>query len=478
MNSGLIMHMTPRYRGACTAYSRWIGRVKIWSKSWSKISSLGPALAAVLLLGCSGESDSAEPGVQARDRFQAPGEPRPVRQANYGYPQMLPPSASREAARLPAKVESKLPIYEIRIDPQHLEMMDIQPHSPELHPITFAADGVTYENVKLRYRGAWARFWPKKPLKVFFSEEKLFNGQKRLNLNSGWRDAAFIRETLAYRIYEACGAPCSTSRLVRVHMNGELRGLYVEVEQPDKAFLKRRGLKGATIIKSISRNKMGDQRALRSVDEYQRHYEQETQKDEVQGMEELHKFCTELNRRNAGEFFEEHVDLEKFINYVAATVLCQNWDGFNKNHFLVYNANGSGKWFVLPWDLDRSLGDHWDWSFDHAELPIELGTSRQPGVTGWNRMIDRFFSDSKLRARFADRLQELLEKEFTPEKVWPIIDQMAADMAPEAKLDRQLWPVQDPDVENAVGVVKEFIKNRRTFLLAELPRFRNQTAAR
>ena len=427
---------------------------------------------ALLLAGCSRESDSAENTLHAQAE-----PPRLIRRVPPSYPRPdRPPSL--EAARLPAKVESRLPIYEIRMDPQHLEAIDMNPYGEELHPATFTANGVVYESVKIRYRGAWARTWPKKPLKIFFNDDKPFHGQKRLNLNSGWRDPAFIRETLAYRIYDACGAVASTSRLARVHLNGQFRGLYVEVEQPDKAFLKRRDLKGATIFKASSRMKMGDERDLGDVEMYRLNYEQETQKDEPDSFAALKSFCEELNRtQNVADFFNRRVDLEKWMNYLAATTLCQNWDGYNKNHFLVYNAGGSKKWFVLPWDLDRSLGDHWDWSFGNARLPIELGTAGQPGITGWNRMMDRFFRDPALRTKFADRLQELLEKEFTPEKLNPIINQLAGEMSPEAKLDRQLWPVPDPDVDAAVSVVKEFIKDRREFLLRELPRFRQQRAA-
>jgi spore coat protein H len=427
-------------------------------------------LIVALLLGCSRESDSAETTTL---HAQAQPQPRPrVTRRNLGYP-YAQEAPSREAARLPAKVESRLPIYEIRMAPQHLEAMDMNPYAPDLYPATFTVGGVVYENVKIRYRGAWGRTWPKKPLKIFFDENKTFNGQRRLNLNSGWRDPAFIRETLAYHIYAASGAPASTSRLARVHLNGELRGLYVEVEQPDKDFLKRRGLKGATIFKASSRAKQADERDLGPIDAYRIHFEQETQKDEPNSFAELQNFCAELNRTdNVADFFNRRVDLDKFVNYLAASVLSQNWDWYNKNHFLVYNANDSKKWFLLPWDLDRSLGDHWDWSFGNAELPIDLGTQNAPGVTGFNRMMDRFFSDAGLRARLADRLQELLEKEFTPEKLNPVIDQLALDSAPEARLDRQLWPVPDPDVESAVKGVKEFIKDRRAFLLKELPRFR------
>ena len=67
--------------------------------------------------------------------------------------------------------------------------------------------------MKVRLRGDWARTWPKKCLKIFFDKQTLFEGQDRINLNSGWRDPAFVREPLAYQIYAACGVPASRSRM-------------------------------------------------------------------------------------------------------------------------------------------------------------------------------------------------------------------------------------------------------------------------
>ncbi|MBM3833892.1 MAG: hypothetical protein FJ403_11595 [Verrucomicrobia bacterium] len=176
---------------------------------------------------------------------------------------------------------------------------------------------------------------------------------------------------------------------VRLHVNGQFRGLCVEVEQPDKDFVNRYNLKGASVYNASSGNRMGDERDLGSEQAFQQHYEKETQKDESYG--DLKEFCQELARtRDPFDFFTRRVDLEQYINYLAATTLVQNWDGDNKNHFLVYDGRGSKKWFVVPWDFDRTLGDYWDWSFDKANLSIMLGTERAPGITGWNPWQDRF----------------------------------------------------------------------------------------
>lgn len=436
-------------------------------------------LAALLLAGCGeqepaavaaeAEAGDAEARLQYQQRRQAVVQPRfYTEQAN-------------EAFAVPTNVQSKLPIYEIRMQPEDLQMMDMNPRGEELYPATFTANGVTYENVKIRYRGQWARTWPKKPLKIFFNKDKPFDGQVRLNLNSSFRDPSFVRETVAYHVYRAAGVPASRSQLARVHLNGEFRGLYVQVEQPDKAFLKANDLKGATIIKANSNMKAADERVYGTVEEFRMHYEQETQKDE-DAFGELKRFCEGLETAgNAKEFFEKNVDLERYVNYLAASALCQNWDGYNKNHFLVLDKEGSKKWFVLPWDLDRSMGDHWDWSFGRADLPIALGTEEMPGVTGWNRMMDRFFEDAELRKRLADRIEELLEKEFTPEKLDPVIDELHAAMKPEAELDYKRWPNpggvtwwrnENAGLDENVKMVKQFVRDRREFLRQELPRLR------
>lgn len=371
-----------------------------------------------------------------------------------------------------APQNSILPTYELKIDNRDLMALE-NGYGRDTHPATFLAEGKTYNNVKVRTRGAWSRSWPKKSLKIFFDDNQPFGEFHTLNLNSGWRDPAFIREPLAYQIYGLCGAPTLKSRMVRLNANGQFRGLYVEIEQPEKAFLKRLNLKGAIIYKTGYNSTYADERDHGSEQAFAAHYTQETQK-KTPGFQDLQQFCHALAQTsNAREFFEKNVDLEKYINFLAATVLVQNWDTYNKNHFLVYDARGARKWFVVPWDLDRTLGDHWNWSFSEARLPILLGTRQRPGITGWNRLQDRFFSDQVLKNRFLERLELLLNTVFTTEKIFPILDRWETEINTEAQLDRRRWPNrQASDLHDAIEGVKSFIEERRAYLLRELPKLR------
>ncbi|HEU4388287.1 MAG TPA: CotH kinase family protein [Blastocatellia bacterium] len=368
---------------------------------------------------------------------------------------------------------NSIPRYELIIAPKDLRELERNIDGDRLRPATFTAKGKEYD-VKVRLRGSWARSWPKKSFKIFFEKGREFEDNECLNLNTGWRDPAFVREPLAYHIYTACGVPASKAQMVELHVNGTFHGLYVEVEQPEKPFLKRHRLAGAALYKANSDQNRADERDLGSEQAFMGHYEKETRKKD--GWRDLQTFCQELAAANndVPAFFDKNVDVARYIDFLAASALVQNWDCLNKNHFLVHDLHGSGKWQVVPWDLDRTLGDHWQGGFNSAEVPLLLGKRQLPGPTGWNRLADAFFSDKTLRQRYLDRLEALLEKEFTIEKLFPLVDQFEAAIGPLAMQDRKRWPSDAGAIHRGIQELKDFIPRRRTFLLREIARLRQQ----
>lgn len=367
--------------------------------------------------------------------------------------------------------QSRLPLYELKIAPEDMRAIEDSPFGNTGYSAVFIADGKVYDGVKMRARGSWSRSWQKKSLKILFDHQNPFQSHNSLNLNSAWRDPAFVREVLAYHVYAACGVRASRAQMVRLQVNGRFHGLYVEVEQVDKDFLSSHSLTGAVLYKAASRSRDADERDLSGEPAYHEAYTKETRKTE--DFTDLTTFCHELaGNADTVAFFNQRVDLDDYVNYLAATALIQHWDGLNKNHYLACDRQGSGKWSVIPWDLDRTFGDHWRMRFDVAELPVTLGTKSSPGVTGWNRLENRFFSEPALRAKFLDRLSELLNTEFTTAKLFPVLDKLEADIAPAAELDRLRWPGPAGDLHDGIAGVKSFIERRRAFLQAEIPKLR------
>jgi spore coat protein H len=419
------------------------------------------SLLVSLLSGC-GRQDVGAPGAE-RSR----GSPSPAALVAEKTAGAAGAAAGGESVRA-----ASLPIYQLKIEPRDLSALEQNPGSSRTYPATFVAeDGEVFEGVSVRFRGEWARTWPKKPLKIFFDRKKPFRNHHSINLNSAWRDPAFVREPLAYHVYAVCGAPAPRSRVVALEVNGAFRGLYVEVEQVDKPFLRRFNLRGAGLYKATSNENMADERDLGTLRSFSRHYGNES--DPTNSLEQVQRFCRALNlATNAADFFAQHVEVDLYLNYLVATVLVQHWDGFNKNHFLVQDVRGSQKWLVIPWDLDRTFGDHWRGDFDRADLSIRLGTRQLPGVTGWNRLQDQLWNEPALRKRLLDRLELLLRTEFTTEKLFPLLDQYESALAAEAAQDRRLWPGVEENLHTAMVGLKHFIEQRRAFLSRELVRLR------
>jgi spore coat protein CotH len=110
----------------------------------------------------------------------------------------------------------------------------------------FWFDGEPYRNVAIRPKGMSSlmsgRENGRMPLKIdfnFFNFAQNFRGIKKLNLNNGFSDPTFIRETIGYELFEQMGLPTPRRAFADVWVNNTHLGLYTIVEQVDKTFLRR-----------------------------------------------------------------------------------------------------------------------------------------------------------------------------------------------------------------------------------------------
>lgn len=106
-------------------------------------------------------------------------------------------------------------------------------------------------------------------------------------------------------------------------------------------------------------------------------------------------------------------------------------------------------------------------------MPLELGIKTSPGVTGWNRLQDRFWKSKSLRLRLAQRLDELLVKEFTLEKLTPTIDGWAAEIKSGAAHDHAIWGGDSQlNLDGGIRDIKTFIRQRSEFVRSRLAQLR------
>jgi len=397
---------------------------------------------------------SAEDNLGVITESPEPGEPTP----NYAYYVKLAP------------VVSRLPVYHLLISTSNLQRLDSNPYSDDLVEATFIHDGEVYDGIGVRYRGAWARSWDKKSWKLKFNKGHYFEDQRTFNLNSSWRDPAFIREKLAYDVFKWTGVPYCETKFVRLQLNGEFWAILVEVEHPDKRYMKRNNRPNGSLYKANPGADNRDERVLGDYEAYVSAYDKHSR--EWEPYDDLITFIEELNAAtNAEQFLEENLNIEGFAGYMAANACIMNWDQFARNHYDLCDTEGSGKWEQAPWDLDRTMGDHWNGSFTAYNLPLLAGDRNHTVVSGWwNRVVDKFLSVPAYRNLYYSRLAECLNTFYTEENILKEIDYHYAMLAEEVAMDRAKWGCMvGTGFAAGINDLKSFVRNRIAFIKANLP---------
>lgn len=328
-----------------------------------------------------------------------------------------------------AFVQDTVTKIEVTLDSADLAWMLAQENltSDDYQQATFVytdSDGNThqYTGVGLRLRGNTSRFAQKKSFKLDMNEyggtEDFYNLGK-INLKGSHNDPSLIRERLAYYYMRQMGGAAARVNNVALYINGEYKGLYVNVEQIDKDFVKERfGNKTGNLYKCLYGA------SLRTSDDVWNDNVFELKTNEtINDRSDLIELIDVLNNTSAAEFkteIEQVLDIDQLLRYLAVEVMTGHWDGysFNKNNYYLYHNSSTGKFEVIMYDCDNTFGIDWfgvDWALRNVYTW---------GFTGEQRpMFWRVLEVPEYRAQFTANLRFLVDGEFNS-SIFPWIDQL------------------------------------------------------
>ncbi len=350
--------------------------------------------------------------------------------------------------------------------------------------------GEFYDNVFVRVRGGTTARLRKKSYKFDFNPRHHFRfvqgvGRvEEINLNTTYTDKSYVRQQLAFEVFDAAGAPGSIAFNVRVQRNGAFFSVATLIEQPDKDLLRREGLsdRGA-LYKMYNACTSGTS----GVRKRNRRYENNA---------DLVQFVQNINSRSGESlknYLFDNVDLPRTLNYLAANVITQNNDCMKKNYYLYRDSEGSGRWLMLPWDLDLTFGRHFmtddsilgdtiwadkDWILGGASrnVPISpshpfMGKRELPGNRSWNRFINALLSVPEIRAMFRRRLWTVMEEtigsDAASSPLGQRLEELRGQLAADGELDRSAWGQygQPQTLDKALEVLRrQYLEVRRRHL--------------
>jgi CotH protein/lamin tail-like protein len=398
---------------------------------------------------------------------------------------------------------SVLPIYQMLID----GMEGADPHVVDqflscdfLHPGAFAIGGDLYPGVNLRLRGNTACYVAKKNLRIGFNRGRLFNGVRVVNLNGMYTDKAMVREHSAWELSREIGVPYLQTDYIRLHVNGQYYGLYLQVEHPDQRFLQRNGLNdGGNLYKAdeppaTTDTPIGISR-YNTLADYRKYWSAETNQegdytDLADFINSMHQDGNKAGGPTAA-FWQQNTFEDMVLGYQVGQVLLNNIDSFAKNHYL-YHDLSQDRWGIFAWDLDLTFGKFFDFNAIGPGRPVGtlndqmlsdlsvqgdltpwFGATTVPGEQLLNYLVDFFFrADGGYYQRaYLIRLWDLLTEKYSNRVYDPRLDALRDFLTEEEAEDHQRWhrypsnvPGFPEDMASNVEIVKRQIKLHRDFL--------------
>jgi spore coat protein CotH len=234
-------------------------------------------------------------------------------------------------------------------------------------PATLTVDGKKYPNVGIHFRGASSYFMVpagyKRSLNVsmdFGDDKQRLYGYKTLNLLNGHGDSSLMSSVL-YSHIARLHIPAPKANWVKVVINGECWGIYVNVQQYNKEFVKEnfKTDKGARWkVKGRPNGASGLDYVGDKIESYKQRYQLKSG-DEEKAWKDLMALCQTLSQTpidKLEEALQPILDIDRALWFLALDIALLNSDGYwiRASDYSLYQDE-QGKFTLIPHDMNEAF---------------------------------------------------------------------------------------------------------------------------
>jgi hypothetical protein len=354
-------------------------------------------------------------------------------------------------------------------------------------PATVTVDGRRYRDVGVHFRGLssfmMAPAGSKRSLNLSFdladSSQRLLD-YRTLNLLNVNGDPSFLRPVLYAEIARQY-IPIPRANYVRVVINGEYWGVYVNAQQFNADFTRDffQSTKGARWKVPGSPGGRGGLEYLgNNVEAYRPFYEIKT-KDSPESWQALIALCRVLNTTPPAALeaaLAPLLDVDEALKFLALEVALVNSDGYwiRASDYSLYRDE-NGRFHVVPHDTNEALAEA-------SGPPLPPGFGGGEGGVALDPLVglddptkplrSKLLSVPALRARYVRYVHDIAERWLDWRTLGPVAARYHALIAPAVRADtKKLYTTEafDAALGDREGSVQAFVDRRRTFLLTQKP---------
>ncbi len=345
---------------------------------------------------------------------------------------------------------------------------------PVTVPCSLWCDGIEWYKVGVRYKGNSSLYNAnsgKLPLKLKFNEfeddypaitGQRFRGFKTLHLKNGYQDTSALREHLVDDIFRDWGLASSHSAFYQVYLDvgggsgAEYWGLYTIVEDVEDTVLKLQFTDDDGNLYKPDDDAGSFATGTFDTDELALKTNEDgaTYADVLALYTAINDTATYNSDRTAWKAALEAVfDVPKFLRWLAANTVIQNWDTYGvmpHNYYLYANADNGGRLEWLPWDNNEAL------SSNRQSLPLNLASS-----TAWP-LIHYIGGDNDYRTLYTSYVREFASSYFDSTALGAVIDARAALIRSAVSSERSGYTFTSASAfTTAVAALKTHIASRQ-----------------
>ena len=360
-------------------------------------------------------------------------------------------------------------------------------------PATVMLDGVTYRDVGVHFRGMSSFMMvpegSKRSLNLSFDyvhQTQRLLGYRTLNLLNANGDPTFLRPVLYTEIAKHYG-PTPSANYIRVVINGEYWGVYVNTQQFNADFTREwfASTKGARWkVPGSPRGGGGMEYLGENADAYRTLYEIKS-KDDPAAWRSLIRMFRVLNETAPDKLaaaLAPLLNVEGAVKFLAVEMALANSDGYwaRASDYNLY-MDERGRFHVIPHDVNEGLTDE---ASGRGGPPTAGGRRGMPPPARVDVTLDpliglddaskplrsKLLAVPALRARYLSHVRQIAERWLDWQRLEPIARSHHALIAEAVRADtKKLYSFQAfaSGVSEGSESLKSFVLRRRAFLLQE-----------
>ncbi len=299
-------------------------------------------------------------------------------------------------------------------------------------------------NCTVTIRGKTSTRSPQKSYRIEINKnEGYWREQRVINLNKHVYDSVRFRNKLSYDLLKTIpGAFSCRTQFVHLYVKDLTEGntaaafqdygLYTQVEQINKAYLRNHGLdENGQLYKATMFEFMRYEDAIKLSSDPSYDLTAFEQILEVKGNDDHTKLINMLDDLNNYAIpiettFEKYFDEENYFTWLAFQILTGNIDTINQNFFLYSFQNGQ-KFYFISWDNDGA----WSYEEDILYRGRPSGYYYMQGVSNyWGSILhQRVLKSDTYRQMLDDKINEL-RASITAQRVAGMVETYSAIVIP------------------------------------------------